>query len=320
MSEINPTKILLTGGSGFLGRCLLNELEKNQNYFFHLALRENKLKPSTNSQIFPYHDLNENQDWSEALNGCEVVVHLAARVHIMKENSLDPLAEFRKTNVEGTLNLARQAAKMGIKRFIFLSSIKVNGEFTSPNQSFKADDTPKPEDAYGISKYEAEQALLQLAKTMEMDIVIIRAPLIYGPQVKGNLASLINLIKRGLPLPLPFKSINNKRSFVSVDNLINIIETCFYHPKAKNQIFLVSDGHDLSTQDLLKIIAENLNKKVFLFSFSPSILFIIALLFNKKHIYQRLCGSLQIDINKTCDLLEWQPPFTVYESFKKINY
>ncbi|MCA0404368.1 MAG: NAD-dependent epimerase/dehydratase family protein [Proteobacteria bacterium] len=315
MNQLNLTKILLTGGSGFLGCCLLDELGKNENYSFHLPLRENKLKPNVNYQVFPYHDLNENQDWSEALNGCEVVVHLAARVHIMKENSLDPLAEFRKTNVEGTLNLARQAAKMGIKRFIFLSSIKVNGESTALNQPFKADDKPEPKDAYAISKYEAEQGLLNIAKETQMEVVIIRPPLIYGPDVKGNFKQLLQIISK--PFPLPFALIKNKRSFVGINNLISLINCCIKHPNAANQIFLVSDGYDLSTKELIEKIAFVQNKSPFLVPVPKLILLLGLTLLGKKALYQRLCSSLQIDQSKNYHLLDWTPPFLADDELKK---
>ena len=251
-----------------------------------------------------------------ALRNVEQVVHLAARVHVMNDKSLDPLAEFRRVNVEGTANLARQAAAAGVRRFVFLSSIKVNGEFTELGQPFTADDVSAPEDPYGVSKLEAEQFLRQIAAETGMEVVIIRSPLVYGPGVKANFESMIRWLVCGLPLPLAAVT-ENRRSLVALDNLIDLIVTCLNHLAAANHTFLVSDGEDLSTADLLKRMGAALGQPTRLFSVSPSLLKLGAAVVNKPGIYQRLCGSLQLDIAKTHQLLGWNPPVPVDEGLRR---
>lgn len=246
---------------------------------------------------------------SELLTNIDCVVHLAARVHIMDDSANDPLFEFRRVNVDGTLSLARQAAKAGVKRFVFISSIKVNGEQSQFEKPFTADDLPNPQDAYGISKYEAEQGLLDIAKTTNMEVVIIRPPLVYGPGVKANFASMANAIKHNLPLPLG--AIHNKRSFIFVGNLVDFISCCIEHPKAANQIFLVSDNKDLSTTELLRLCAKALNKKAFLLPVPQNLIKLCALLIGKESIAQRLCGNLQVDTLKARQLLNWTPAISV---------
>ncbi len=250
-------------------------------------------------------DITGATDWSQVLMSCDVVIHTAARVHIMEENSCNPLDEFRRVNVEGTLNLARHAVKQGVKRFIFISSIGVNGESTSDQRPFKPDDLPKPDSAYAISKYEAEQGLLALASETGLEVVIIRPPLVYGPGAKGNFQRMMKLISSGIPLPLG--RVNNQRSFVYVGNLVCLIMRCVEHPQAANQVFLVSDGDDLSTTELLHKIGSSLEKPARLLPIPYRILGLSATLLGKKAIFQRLCGSLQVDISKTCELLDWQP-------------
>jgi nucleoside-diphosphate-sugar epimerase len=243
------------------------------------------------------------------------VIHAAARAHIMKDEVADPLAEYRRVNVDGTLNLARQAAAAGVKRFIFISSIKVNGEQTPLGQPFTADDTPAPEDAYGISKWEAEQGLQQLATETGMEVVIIRPPLVYGPGVKGNFASMIKLVAKGLPFPLG--AIHNQRSLVAVDNLVDLIITCIDHPVAANQVFLAGDGQDLSTTELLRGVAKAMGKPARLIPVPSSLLMLGATLLGKKAVAQRLLGSLQVDIAKARNLLGWEPPVSVEEGLER---
>jgi nucleoside-diphosphate-sugar epimerase len=233
----------------------------------------------------------------------------------MKEYQADPLAEFRRVNVDGTLNLARQAVVAGVKRFIYISSIKVNGEQTSIAQQFAAADTPAPEDAFGISKWEAEQGLQQLATETDMDIVIIRPGLVYGPGAKGNFSSLVRLVEKGLPLPLG--AIRNKRSLVALDNLVDLIITCIDHPAAANQVFLAGDGQDLSTTELLRGVAQAMGKPSRLVPVPTSLLMLGATLLGKKAVAQRLLGSLQVDISKARDLLGWEPPITVEEGLRR---
>jgi nucleoside-diphosphate-sugar epimerase len=233
----------------------------------------------------------------------------------MKEKFADPLAEYRKVNVDGTLNLARQAAAVGVKRFIFISSIKVNGEKTRPGQAFFADDIPAPEDYFGVSKTEAEQGLVELAKESNMEIVIIRPTLVYGPHVGGNFATLIKAVQKDWPLPLG--SIDNKRSLVALDNLVDLISTCVDHPQAANQVFLAADGDDLSTTELLQRLAYAMGRTSRLIRFLAVLLNLGAMLFGKKAMADRLLGSLQVDISKSADLLGWEPPLTVETGFQQ---
>jgi UDP-glucose 4-epimerase len=243
-------------------------------------------------------------------------MHLAARVHLIKDKSLDPIAEFRRINVDGSINLARQAAAAGVRRFVYMSSIKVNGEFTEVGYPFRADDTPAPMDPYGVSKQEAEQGLRQIAAETGMEVVIIRPPLVYGPRVKANFESMMYWLSRDVPLPLAAMT-ENRRSFVALDNLVDLIVTCMNHPAAANKTFLVSDGEDISTADLLRRMGVALGHPTRLFYISPTLLKLCSQLVNKPGVYQRLCGSLQLDITKTYDLLGWTPLVSVDEGLRR---
>lgn len=300
------TRVLITGANGFIGKKLCEHLSK-LNFDLVLLQRRANVQASQFKTI-TIENLSSPIN-SELLTGINCVVHLAARVHIMDDHAEDPLSEFRKVNVLGTLNLARQAANAGVKRFVFISSIKVNGEQSRLDKPFTEDDLPNPKDAYGMSKYEAEQGLLDIAKTTNMEVVIIRPPLVYGPGVKANFASMANAIKRNLPLPLG--AIHNKRSFVFVGNLVDFIRCCIEHPKAANQIFLVSDNNDLSTTELLRLCAQVLNKRSLLFPAPQGLIKLFALIIGKKSIAQRLYGNLQVDILKAHQLLNWTPTISV---------
>jgi nucleoside-diphosphate-sugar epimerase len=254
-------------------------------------------------------------DWSAALHGQTTVIHTAARAHVMNDKSEDPVQEFRQVNVDGTLKLARQAADAGIQRFVFVSSIKANGEQTALGQPFTPEDQPAPEDPYGLSKLEAEQGLRELASETGMEVVIIRPPLVYGPGVKGNFASMIKLVEKGLPLPLG--AIRNKRSLVVLDNLVDLIITCIDHPAAANQVFLAGDGEDLSTTELLQGVAKAMGKPSRLVPVPAGLLMFGATMLGKKAMAQRLLGSLQVDISKARNLLGWQPPMSVEEGLKR---
>lgn len=304
--------ILITGANGFVGQDLCVEAISHCMKV-RAAVRQLADLP-VNIQSVVIGDMSDITDWSSALTNCEVVIHLAARVHVMHDVSADPFAEFRKVNVEGTLNLARQAAKSGVKRFIFVSSVKVNGEFTMPNKPFTETDAPHPQDAYGISKFEAEQGLFKIARDTGMEVVIIRPPLVYGPGVKANFASMMNAVKRGIPLPLG--AIHNQRSLIYVKNLVDFIIKCIDHPAAANQIFLISDGADVSTTALLKACANALGVKSKLIPLPQKILESAACLLGKKQIAQRLCGNLQVDISKARKLLNWSPPYSMDEGLK----
>jgi nucleoside-diphosphate-sugar epimerase len=305
-------RVLLTGASGFVGTALCEKLRSSE-WLVRSAVR--KLNPARLNSKITYDesvisDISIDTDWIALLRDVTHVVHLAARVHIMDEKSRDPIAEFRRINVIATVNLAKQAALSGVKRFIYLSSIKVNGEFTEVGRPFTADDIPAPVDPYGISKCEAEQALHQIGRETGMEIVIIRPPLVYGPGVKANFASMMRWLKRGLPLPLAAIT-HNRRSMVALGNLVDLITVCLSHPAAANQVFLVSDGDDLSTADLLQRTAAALGVKPRLFPMPPFMLKLATKLLGKEAIYQRLCGSLQIDMVKTKQLLSWKPPLSV---------
>lgn len=304
--------ILVTGASGFLGRSLIDRLQSDGYSVAGSIRRPSSLLPSTvRAHVV---DVENPQDsWAEPLEGVDTVIHCAARVHVMLDKSTNPLAEFRRANVEATLRLARQSSAAGVRRFIFISSIKVNGENTLPGSPYTADDVPRPADPYGISKMEAEAGLLALAATVDMDVVIIRPVLVYGPGVKANFLSLMRWLARGVPLPLG--AIHNKRSLVALDNLCDLISTCMNHSAASNQVFLVSDGEDLSTTELLRRMAQALNAQARLLPVPDWVLRLGALLIGKPDFSQRLCGSLQVDITKTRTLLGWTPPVSVNDAF-----
>lgn len=300
-------KILVTGASGFIGSRLCDILQASgyEVVAAHRSFSGNSEIPANNRiQHISVGQINSETQWQEALRGVDYVIHLAARVHVMKDYADDPLAEFRKTNVFGTVNLARQAADSGVKRFIYISSIKVQGESTS-SDPFKADDPPNPTDPYSISKLEAEYCLRKLGTEYSIDIVIVRSPLVYGPGVKGNFLRLMALINSGLPLPLA--RINNARSIVFVDNLCDLLIRCVEHPDAAGEIFLVSDGHDISTTELINIIGTKMGGKARVFPFPYKIICLIGRTLGKGDALSRLFESLQVDIDKTIDLLDWKP-------------
>lgn len=312
------SKILITGATGFVGKALmLHLLTTKMPIKIIAATRKDLAQFPKGVCIKNINDLHSHTDWSDALLGTEAVVHLAARVHVMDDAHNSPIQEYRRINVDGTLNLARQAAAIGVKRFIFISSIKVNGELTFPGKSFAADDIAAPNDAYGISKMEAEYGLQEIAKSSGMEVVIIRPPLVYGVGVKANFLAMIKWLSFGVPLPLG--SIHNKRSFVNLDNLVDLISVCLHHPAAANQTFLVSDGEDVSTTELLRRIGKAINMPARLIPIPSTWLIFLASVLGKREIAQRLCGSLQVDIKKTRQLLGWSPPVSLDQGLKKIS-
>jgi nucleoside-diphosphate-sugar epimerase len=302
-------KVLVTGATGFIGGAFLARTASDDHFSLRAALRSGAQYGYSGIETVFVEGLTATADWREAVEGCDVVVHAAARNHIMRDASSDPLVEFRRVNVQGTLNLARQAAAAGVKRFIFLSSVKVNGQLTQPGQLFNEKDIPAPQDPYGVSKHEAEEGLRLLAKETGMAVTIIRPPLVYGYGDKGNFKSMVLWLEKGIPLPLG--AIHNKRSLVALDNLIDFIQTCIIHPNAANETFLVADGEDLSTTELLQRVGLTLGKPARLFPVAAGLLSLGAALIGKKEIAQRLCGSLQVDISKARKLLGWTPPLSV---------
>lgn len=308
--------ILMTGASGFIGQALSKYLVAN-NYHVTEAVRRSKKTEEISSNLVKrlnIGDISLDIDRKEQLNAIDCIIHLAGRAHVNNDASEDPLLEFRKVNTAGTLNLANSAVAAGVKRFIFLSSIGVNG-----NQSdtpFTEQDTPNPVEWYAISKLEAEIGLKEIAKTSNMDVVIIRPPLVYGMNAPGNFSKLWKAVMKGLPLPLG--AIHNKRSFIAIDNLVDLIKTCIQHPNAAGQTFLASDDNDLSTTEFIKLIANSAKKPIRLLPMPASLIKIMASILGKSAMAQRLCGSLQIDISHTKKTLDWCPPVSVKAALQKI--
>jgi len=320
-SEVNQRPqnpcVLITGATGFVGSRLADFLSSQfPNMELRLAVRHqpDELQvpgvPLAGS-IEVVGDINPYTNWSNALIGVDVVIHLAARVHVMKDVALDPLEEYRNANTLVTIHLAGEAAKAGVKRFIYLSSIKVNGEETAPGQSYSEDSIPAPIDPYGVSKWEAELGLEKVCAQTGMEFVIIRPPLVYGPGVKANFQKLMGLVAKGMPLPLG--AVDNQRSMLALDNLVSFISEAISHPLAANQRFLLSDGKDVSTTQLLKLLAKGIGKSSLLIHIPVFILRTAAQLLGASSAADRLLGSLQIDSSKARQLLAWQSPLSVEE-------
>ena len=307
------SNLLITGANGFIGRALISKLALQTNYFIRASVRKKTIQFPRQIEVFENMEASGNTNWTDALRGVDIVIHLLARVHVMDEEAADPLLEFRNINVNATIALAKLAAKQGIKRFIFLSTVKVNGESTS-NKPFSEFDLPHPQDAYAISKWEAEEALKKISKDTGMELVIIRSPLVYGPNLKANFLKMMQFIKRGIPLPLG--AIQNKRSLISIDNLVDFITTAISHPKAAHQTFLISDDEDISTTDLLRRIGKHIGKPVRLIPLHPKILSFLFKILGRQDFGDRLLGSLEVDITKAKKLLAWSPPKTLDEGLR----
>ena len=310
---ISPT-VLVTGSTGFIGCALVKRLAI-ENFPIIATMRNHINLPFDKKvNVINSGNLTHTHEWQKILESVNVVVHLASRVHAMKDRSKDQLAEYRNVNVVASINLARQAAQAGVRRFIYLSTIKVNGEFTRPGCPFTADDLPMPKGPYAISKYEAELGLRKIALETGMEVVIIRPPLVYGPGVKANFLNMMHWLSKSIPMP--FGAINNRRSLVALDNLVDLIVTCINHPSAADEVFLVSDGEDLSTKDLMYRMGNALGKPVRLISVPVSLLYFFATLLGHHTVVERLCSSLQVDISKTCMLLKWSPVVGVDEGLR----
>jgi nucleoside-diphosphate-sugar epimerase len=324
-------KVFVTGATGFVGRALVEDLLSKSYEVKALVRQYSETLPLAVEQVVvgdlaDFNLANCEGLLRKALADIDIIVHVAARVHIMKDNVFEPLVQFRKVNRDATLVLASLAADAGIKRFVFLSSIKVNGENTKPDKYFTPDDINIPSDPYGLSKYEAEQGLLALAKKTELEVVIIRPPLIYGPGVKGNFNTMIKWMN--MPLPLPFGAIHNRRSFVALDNLVNLVCLCVDREKshkASNQVLLISDGKDISTTQLLEKVRQVLNcgshsvTKAWLVPVPECILIFFAKALGKADMSKRLFGSLQVDSSKTHELLGWKPVVNMDEQLAKMS-
>jgi len=308
-------KVLVTGANGFVGRRLYQTL-REAGYDVRGAVRNEKNENS----LFDYRglvsigDIGSGTDWVEAIERIDVVVHLAGRAHVLRETAKDPLAEFRRINVAGTENLAKVAANARVKRFIFISSIGVAGNATS-GSPFLEEDRPRPHNAYAVSKFEAEQVLHRLTQETGLELVIIRPPLVYGPGVGANFLRIMKWLNKGIPLPLG--AIHNKRSLVALDNLVDFIIKCVEHPAAAHQTFLVSDGEDLSTTDLLVRMGWAMGKPARLLPIHQKLLETSLRILGKGDLAQQLCGSLQLDISKARSSLGWEPPLSVDEELKR---
>lgn len=305
------TRVLVTGANGFVGRPLCESLAAHSDYQLRAATRKPVASFADNVSVG---NLGADTRWDEALQNIDVVIHLAARVHVMQESEHNPLAAFRQVNVDGTRGLAEACLRQGVRRLIYLSSIKVNGEQTG-NQVFRPADLPGPVDPYGVSKLEAEQLLQQMAEVSALEVTIIRPPLVYGPGVKGNFERLIRLVKRRVPLPLG--RVKNQRSLVSVFNLVDLIVRCVDHPGAKNRIFLVSDGWDLSTPELIQEIARAVGVNARLLPVPAGLLTLLGRVAGKEAELQRLTGSLQLDISATRENLDWAPPLSFRQGLER---
>jgi len=309
-------KILLTGSTGFIGKALVTEL-KQQNFDMSIAVRQKTNLFSDEVKQFVVGDFGSNPDFSASLSGIDCVIHLAGRSHVIDKAKASVLDEFRKINTKLTLNLAKQAVTAKVTRFVFLSSILVNGN--QSNKPFLENDTPNPKESYAISKYEAEQGLLKLAKNSGLEVVIIRPPLVYGNNAPGNFGRLIQWASAKFILPLPLGAVNNSRSLIAIDNLVSFIITCALHPKSTNEIFLISDDENLSTTQLLKKIAKAFNKKALLLPAPVSWMVFVARLLGKEADAVRLFSSLVVDSSKARDLLDWHPVTTIDEQLCKIT-
>ena len=302
--------VLVTGANGFIGKALCRRM-LTDGWNVRGAVRSFGKKTILPQGVdgVAIGNIGADSEWEPVLNGIDAVVHLAARVHVMDEGCTDPNSEYRKINVDGTKHLARIADTKNVRRFVYLSSIKVNGDGRS--DPYTTEDPPAPVDPYGISKLEAEMVLREIAEETGLEVVILRPPLVYGPGVKANFLQLIKLINLGIPLPLA--RIKNHRSLIFLDNLVDAVLTCILHPKAAGKTFLLSDGKDVSTAELIQKISSLLGRPSRLFSLSPDLLRFFAKVTGRSNAVNRLLDSLTVDSSKICAELNWKPPFSIEE-------
>ena len=305
--------MLVTGANGFIGSALCAALVK-KGYTVRAAVRDPSRFAIGGCEAVGVANLEADTDWSGALYGMTTVFHLAARVHVMQDDAADPLEAFRRVNVAGTEQLARSAAASGVKRFVFVSSIKVNGEETKGEQAFCETDSPAPQDPYGVSKREAEEALRRVADETGMEIVIVRPPLLYGSEVKGNFAQMLRMLGKGIPLPLA--RVHNARSLIYIGNMVDALILCATHPAAAGQTYLVSDGEDVSTSELLRILAVSMGHPARLFPFPVALLRLAGRLTGRSGQLDRLLGSLRVDSGKIRRELNWIPPYTLQQGLR----
>lgn len=305
-------KIAVTGANGFVGSAVCDALRAEHH----------SVRPLLRQALPAYPDavavgpIQGDTDWMSALQDVDCVVHCAARVHVMSETEADPLAAFRAVNVLGSQRLAEQAAQVGVKRLVFLSSLKVLGEVTEPGHPFQASDVPKPEDPYGMSKWEAEQVIQQVGQVTGMETVVIRPPLVYGPGVKANFQKLLQAVSRGVPLPMG--GIHNQRSLVNLDNLCDLIALCVHHPAAAGKVFLVSDGQDVSTPELIRAMGEALDRPARLVTIPAAVLRLMGRLSGRQAQIERLSGSLQVEIGHTREVLGWTPRTSLQQALQSL--
>ena len=301
-------RVLVTGANGFVGRALCSTLLQRA-HMVRGAVRSNvdAMAGKKDIELATVGSIGADTDWNTALRGCDVVVHLAARVHVMDDTSRDPFAEFREVNTFGTLNLARQAAQAGVKRFVFVSTVKVNGE--GRDEPYRETDVPAPEDAYAISKWEAEQGLHRIAQETGLEVVILRPPLVYGPGVKANFQRLIQTVERGWLLPLG--AIRNRRSLLFLGNFVDAIRLCTEHPAAAGQTFLLDDGEAVSTPELIRRLAHAMGRPARLIAVPVGALDFAGALLGKRAAVARLTGSLHVDSSAIRSRLGWVPPFSM---------
>lgn len=303
-------KIMVSGASGFVGRALCAELI-NRGQSVRAVIRTKANINIAGCEVTRIPEISADTDWTNALSEVSTVIHLAARVHVMHDSAQDPLEEFRRVNVAGTEKLARSAAANGVKRLVYVSSIKVNGEATHGGEKFTDADVPSPQDPYGVSKMEAEKALWRVAQETGLEVVVVRPPLVYGDGVKGNFAQMLKVLDRGIPLPLAM--VNNQRSLVFVGNLVDALIVCATHPAAAGQTYLVSDGEDISTPDLLRQLGNAMGHPASLFPCPSALLKLAGRLVGKSDQIERLVGSLRVDSGKIRRELNWSPPYTLRE-------
>ena len=309
-------KICITGANGFIGKALCKSLKASNNHIRGFVRAMDLNNNSSETEQISVGDISSKTNWKDHLNGFDCIIHCASSTHQM--SGIKDLNVYNLVNIDGTKRLAEQAVEAGVKRLVFLSSVKVNGETTHQNtkQKLSHKDTPNPKDYYAISKLEAEKSLWEISSRTGLEVVVVRLPLVYGYGVKGNLARLIKIVKLGIPLPLSL--VENQRSMIGIDNVVDLLIQCIDHPKAIGKTFLASDGEDLSTPELIKLIDSSMGRKANLFPFPISILKFLGSIFGRREEINRLVGSLRIDNSYTKEILNWSPLISVEEGIRRM--